>query len=417
MKLLSSSFWAALVASASLALAGCSGASNAIGGGGNQTCTTTPCGIGDNSIQTCTTEPSGGCSTVTYTVGGQSFQCNSCSGCTSAAQQAATACVNGPTDGGTGNDGGVTDGGDSGVCSAPVACGSGGRTYEECTIVGAGGACVSIDYRTSDGHNFSCPGCESCAAIAEDLQSYCATPPSDSGTGQTACSTSVACGNTGTTYEECTTTSGGACESIEYKLSNGLSYACASCSNCSAAQQSLDAYCSGTVSPTTNCTSWANCGGSSLEYEECTTSLNGTCESIYYQTSDSEMFQCNSCGDCGAALSSMESYCASTETPVTTCGAYAACGDGSVEYELCTTTTGGACTSEYYSTTDGNTFSCTGCDCSSASTSLANYCASLTENTCSPACTSGYLCCNCSGTEECLSSGGGIDTCASYGCE
>ena len=412
MKLLSSSFWAALVASASLALAACSGASNGIGGGGNQTCQTVACGANGSTYTECSTPASGGCSNFQYSANGQTQTCNTCTGCAQALQTVLTACLSEPIDGGG------SDGGDSGVCSAPVACGSGGRTYEECTIVGAGGSCVSIDYRTSDGHNFSCPGCQSCAGVAENLQSYCATPPGDGGTGKTACSTSVACGNTGTTYEECTTTaSGGGCESIEYKLSNGLSYACASCSNCSAAQQELDAYCSGTDNPTTNCTSWATCGSSSLEYEECTTSVNGTCESIYYQTSDSEMFQCNSCGDCGAALSSMESYCASTETPVTTCGAYAPCGSGSVEYELCTTTTGGVCTSEYYSTTDGNTFTCTGCDCSSAGTSLSTYCASLNASTCSPACTAGYLCCNCSGTEECLSSGGGIDTCSSYGCE
>jgi hypothetical protein len=412
MKLVASSFWAALVATASLALAACSGASNGIGNGnGNQTCTTTPCGAGGNSIQTCTGEPSGGCSQVTYTVGGQSFSCSSCQGCTSAAQQAAMACLSDPGDGG-GGDGG------NGTCSAAVPCGAGGRTYQECTTLGAGGACVSLDYKTSDGHNFTCAGCQECASVAENLQNYCATTPGDGGNGNTSCSTAVSCGNTGTTYQECTTTgAGGACTSIEYKISNGVSYTCAGCGNCTAALESLDAYCAGTVNPTTSCTAWASCGSSSLDYEQCTTSLNGTCESIYYQSSDNQMFTCSSCSDCSAALSSLESYCASTVNPVTSCGAAAACGSTGVTYELCTTSSGGTCTSEYYSTSDGNTFTCTGCNCSTAGSQLSTYCASLTTSTCSLTCTTGDICCTCSGTQECLSTNGGLDSCASYGCQ
>ena len=211
MNLLASSFWSTLVAGAALALAACSGASNGIGGSSNQTCTTTPCGTTSNSIQTCTSQPTGGCSNVTYSVGGQSFSCNTCQGCTGAAQSAAMACINDPVDGGGTDSGNAT-------CSASIPCGTGGRTYQECTTLGAGGACESIDYKTSDGHNFTCAGCQNCATVAENLQTYCAMPPGDGGTGSTSCSSAVSCGNTGTTYQECTTTgAGGACESIEYK--------------------------------------------------------------------------------------------------------------------------------------------------------------------------------------------------------
>jgi hypothetical protein len=413
MNLVSSSFWAALVASASLAIAACSGASNGIGNGnGNQTCTTTPCGTSGNSIQTCTSQPSGGCSNVTYTVGSQSFSCSSCQGCTAAAQQAAQACLSEPVDGG-GSDGG------NGTCSAAVPCGADGRTYQECTILGADGTCASLDYKTSDGHNFSCPGCMNCASVAENLQSYCATAPTDGGGGNTSCSTAVSCGNTGTTYQECTTTSAGACTGIAYKISNGVSYSCASCGNCTAALEDLDAYCAGTGA-TTACTAWEACGDSAtLQYEQCTTSLDGTCETIYYQSSDSQMFTCNSCGDCSAALTSLESYCNSTVTPVTNCAAPAACGSGSVTYELCTTTTGSTCTSEYYSTSDGNTFTCSGCDCTTAGSQLSTYCASLNTSNCNPACTTGNICCLCNSgtTYECLSSSGGTLTCASYTCQ
>jgi hypothetical protein len=103
---------------------------------------------------------------------------------------------------------------------------------------------------------------------------------------------------------------------------------------------------------------------------------------------------------------------------VTTCGSYSACGSTGVEYQLCTTSTGGTCTGEYYSTTDGNTFTCSGCDCTAASSQLSSYCASLGGVSCGgTTCTSGELCCTCTGVQECLSSNGGSDTCASYGCQ
>jgi len=413
MNLSAASLWSTLVTAACLALAACSGASNGIGGSGNQTCSNIPCGANGATYSQCSTPSSGGCADVQYSANGQTTSCNTCAGCTQAIQTVIAACMSEPLDGG-GSDAG------NGNCSAAVPCGSGGRTYQECTTVSTGGACESLDYRTSDGHNFTCPGCQNCGAVAQNLQTYCASPPDDGGSGNTSCSPAVSCGNTGTTYEECTTTgSGGACTSINYKISNGLSYKCASCGDCSTALQSLDAYCAGTVQPTTSCTASQLCSPSqTLLYQQCTTSLGGACQDIYYETSDSQMFTCNSCSDCSSALSNLESYCGST-TPVTTCGSPAQCGSGSVTYELCTTSSGQTCTSEYYSTSDGNTFTCTGCDCTNAATQLSNYCASLgTTSNCSPSCAAGDLCCFCSGTTyECLSSSGGAFDCATYGCQ
>jgi hypothetical protein len=415
----SPSFWSALAAAAMLALAACSGASNGIGGS-QQNCSSTPCGANGSTIQTCTAQPQGGCSQVTYAVGGQTFSCNSCQGCTQAASAAAQACLNDPGDGGTGDGG--TDSGGNQSCSAAVPCGTNGDQYQECTTLSSTGTCLSIDYKTSDGRNFTCDGCQNCAGIAVNLQNYCGTNPSpDAGTGSTTCSPAIQCGSTGDTYEECTTTNGsGTCTAVAYRVSNGVSYSCASCSDCSTAVESLDTFCAGSVTPVTNCTTWATCGSSSLEYEQCTVSENGSCTSVYYETSDAQEFGCTSCGNCSAALSSMESYCASTVQPVTSCGSYSACGTTGVEYQLCTTSTGGTCTGEYYSTTDGNTFTCSGCDCTTASSQLSSYCASLTSgNVCSPACTTGYICCSCGSpaTLECLSSNGGVDNCGSYGCE
>lgn len=417
---------AALCAAAwSLAgLAGCSSASNGLGGGGHQTCVPETCATGGETYQFCTTtDPStGACTGQGFSLNGQTFDCASCGQCTDAVQQVSAACEGTPGDGGTGSSSGSSSGGGSGsssggssggACSTPQQCGTGGRTYQECTNLNASGQCVAIVYKTSDGQSFTCPGCTSCTGVAQQLASYCAS------SGTESCTSSVPCGSSGLTYEECTTTgTGGACESIQYKVSSGQTYTCASCSDCTAAVDSLDTYCQNQGTATTNCTSWATCGSSSLTYETCTTSLNGACQSVYYQTSDGNTFDCNSCGDCSSASSSMQSYCASQAT-MTSCGSATACGNTGVTYEECETTTGGTCTSIYYTTTDGQTFTCNSCsDCSAASSSLSTYCASLTGTTCGTStCSSGYLCCNCSGTEECLSSGGGLDTCASYGCQ
>jgi hypothetical protein len=155
-----------------------------------------------------------------------------------------------------------------------------------------------------------------------------------------------------------------------------------------------------------------------VSYEMCTTSLNGVCQSVYYETSDGYTYNCNSCGDCSSASTSMNDHCA-TQSTSTTCGAATSCGSTGVTYEQCETTTGGSCTSIYYQTTDGQLYTCNSCsDCTTASSSLQSYCSSLTGTTCGAStCTSGYLCCNCSGTEECLSDGGGLYTCSSYGCQ
>lgn len=424
-----SSILAAVLGAASLllsGLAGCSSASNGLGGGGHQTCSSATCPNGQTYQECTSTDPGSGACSASYSVGGQTFNCASCGDCSQAAQQVAAACE-GSTggDGGTGSSSGggsgSSSGGGNGACSSPQACGKGGRTYVECTNLNTAGQCEAIVYKTSDGQSFTCPGCTSCSGAAQQLATYCTTSSSggDGGTGHESCTSSVPCGGSGLTYEECTTTgSGGVCEQIRYKVSDGNVYTCASCSDCTAAVNSLDTYCQNQGNPTTNCTNWATCGTSSLSYETCTTSLNGACQSIYYETSDGYSYTCNSCSDCSSASSSMENHCAA-QTTSTSCGSSSACGNTGVTYEQCTTTTGGSCTSIYYSTSDGNTFTCNSCgDCSSASSSLSSYCASLSGTTCgSTTCTSSDLCCDCSGTMECLSSGGGVYTCSSYGCQ
>lgn len=415
-------FWTFLASSVVLTLAACTGASNPLGGGGTQNCQQVPCGNGD-SINECVSQPSGGCSDITYQVGGQTFSCNSCQGCGQAQQQATTACINGSgssSGGGSGSSSGGGSGSSSGsgggttTCSGTASCGTSGITYASCTTV-ENGACTGMAYRTSTGQTFHCNGCTNCATAAQELTSYC-DGAADGGGGQTTCGSALSCGNTGYTYQQCTTLTNGACTGIAYQVSNGLTYQCNGCNDCSAALQQVASYCQNTT-PTTSCTSWTTCGTSSLSYESCTTSAGGACQAMYYETSDSQTFSCNTCSDCSAAVTNMEAHC-TAQTTTTSCGSATACGSTGVTYQLCETSTGGTCQSEYYSTTDGHTYTCSGCDCTTASATLGTYCASLGSFACGTGtCTSGQLCCNCSGTEECLSSNGGTYTCSSYGCQ
>lgn len=321
---------------------------------------------------------------------------------------------------GSGGSSSSSGGGGNTTCAGMSACGTEGKSYQVCTTLDATThACKSIDYKTSDGHDFDCNcDAQSCGVAVQKLQSYCANPDGDGGSGNTTCTPSQPCGSTGSSYQQCTTTStGGACLGISYKLSNGITFQCASCGDCSGAVSSLDSYCQGGGTPMTTCTASATCATSDLTYQECTTTLNGTCTGMYYQTSDLQTFTCAACGNCSAASGSMESYCSSMST-MTSCGSPTACGSTGVTYQSCTMTQSGSCTEAYYSTSDGNQFTCNSCsDCSSAITSLDSYCASLGGTACGGlTCSSGYLCCNCSGADQCLSSNSGTYTCATYLC-
>ncbi|HEY8040660.1 MAG TPA: hypothetical protein VIF15_12730 [Polyangiaceae bacterium] len=344
--------FAGLIMAAALALP-FSGCNVTTSSGNNQSCQSTPCGSG-TSIQVCTqTDAAGACSGISYAVGGKTFDCNSCTDCTQAAVDATQQCqaVLGGGDGGigTGNDGGTG----LGNCSTPSPCGSQGKTYQECTTLGAGGTCSNITYRTSDGQQFSCNGCSSCATAAQELAQYCT---SGTGIGNTTCSSPTSCGTGGLSYQECTTTS-----------------------------------------------------------------ATGQCTEIQFKVSDGQVYTCASCGNCTAASSQLSNHCAGTSTGGTTCSTSTACGSTGVTYDVCTTTNSlGTCTQIAYDTSDGQVFSCVGCsDCSSASTSLSNYCASLgsTGQQCgTTTCGSAATCCNCSGTPVCYTLTSGL-TCASYGCQ
>jgi hypothetical protein len=423
MKSIAWRFLLGLAAALALAIAaGCTSASN----NATKCASTTQCG--GNLSECVTNDANGVCIAKSYTVGGQSFDCHSCIDCAAAETQAAQVCAGVPADDGGTSSGGTSSGGTSsggtsssggdggtGVCSAKTPCGTSGVTYQECTKLAANGTCESIDYVTSDGHTFTCPGCTSCSSAAAQLAQYCANP---GGTPTTTCSAAIACGSGGLTYEQCTTSNAGACKSIEYRVSNGAVYTCASCSSCSAADQQLTSYCANQGTPTTSCSSSTTCGSNGLTYTQCTTySAGGTCESSTYEVSNGTAYTCASCSNCTSAYDSVQSYCSSQVSPTTSCSTSYACGSTGATYYTCTTSTGSTCDSITYETSTGNSWQCATCsDCTSAYDNMTNYCASLNGASCgTTTCGSTATCCDCSGTYECISIPAGY-TCASYGC-
>lgn len=222
-------------------------------------CEMVACGVGET-MQVCTTTGAeGACASIAYEVGGQSFACSSCTDCAQAVELATQACgtaATTPPTMGTKNPpadaGSPPPSGGSTSCEATVACGGAGGGYQECVTTGANGACASISFRTNDGQTFACSGCE-CTSAEQQLAGYCeAEGPTgdagvgseDAGAGGTTCSTAVACGSNGTTYQACTTTDGaGGCAQISYQTSDGQSFDCNGCSDCSSAIEQVTSYC------------------------------------------------------------------------------------------------------------------------------------------------------------------------------
>jgi len=322
----------------------------ALGLGGAPTCESVACGA-SGSMKICTsTSAEGACSGISYEVGGKTFSCGSCTDCEQAATQASQVCETGAAgdaDGGflspgdAGSSGGP--GGGSTTCAAAVACGTSGTTYQECVTTGAGGVCSSITMKTSDGRSFACSGCE-CTQAAEELASYCGDGSGgggvDSGTGGssgTTCSGQVPCGSDGSTYQECTTVQNGACSQVTYQTSDGQSFSCTGCSDCSSAVTQLESYCGEETSDAgsggTTCGSAVTCGSNGTTYQACTTTDGtGACTQIVYETSDGQSFSCNGCSDCSSAAQELSSYCSGSgsssggqQCGSVTCGSAAAC--------------------------------------------------------------------------------------------
>jgi hypothetical protein len=403
---------------AALAFVVAAGCNTTAANGSPQCDPPTACGTHGGGMSKCVTNDANGvCASTAYEVGGQSFNCHSCLDCTEARSQAETACLtSGGGDGGTGSSSGASSGG--GDCSAKAACGASGITYQECTVLTPSGACASIAYKTSDGKDFACAGCANCQTAAAQLSQYCST---SGGKPTTTCSSAIACGSGGVTYQQCTTTNAGVCESIQYRVSNGSVYTCASCGDCSSATSQLTSYCSSQGNPTTSCSSPTTCGSNGLTYKECTTySAGSACISAEYQVSDGATYACAGCGNCTSAYDSVASYCASQGNPTTSCSSTYACGGSGDTYQYCTTTSGSTCDSVQYTTSTGYSWTCATCsDCSSAYSSVTSYCSSLgsTGQTCgSVTCGSAATCCYCTSAYTCISLSAGM-TCASFGCQ
>jgi hypothetical protein len=125
-----------------------------------------------------------------------------------------------------------------------------------------------------------------------------------------------------------TTTSNGQCAAAEYTHA-GKTFACKSCTDCTAAAQSAVADCtggsssssSGGTTPTQTCTPIsASClVGGSLSY--CNTYNGSTCTNALYKHG-TKTFACNSCTDCTAAYG--EAY-VSCQDAVGGCSDLASC--------------------------------------------------------------------------------------------
>jgi hypothetical protein len=130
----------------------------------------------------------------------------------------------------------------------------------------------------SDGVKYACAGCGNCSAAYDQVSSYCASQAGPT----TSCSSTYACGNSGATYEYCTTSTGSTCDSVQYTTSTGYSWTCASCSDCSSAYSSVTSYCAslgstGQTCGSTTCGSAATCCYCTSAYECISLTAGLTC--------------------------------------------------------------------------------------------------------------------------------------------
>jgi hypothetical protein len=248
----------------------------------------TTCGTNGATYEECETTLNGVCQSIYYySSTGVEYVCSSCSDCSAAASDMTSYCSSQTT---------------TTSCSGAVTCGSNGATYEECETV-SDGSCTSIYYYATTGVEYVCNSCADCSTAAADMTSYCSSQ-----TTTTSCGSATTCGSTGVTYEECEVVADGVCSSIYYYSSNGVEYACNSCSDCTTAYDDMTSYCS-SLSTTTTCGTSTACGSNGLTYEWCENETSGTCTSIYYISSNDVEYACNSCSDCTAAYDDMVSYC------------------------------------------------------------------------------------------------------------
>jgi hypothetical protein len=114
--------------------------------------------------------------------------------------------------------------------------------------------------------------------------------------------------------------------------------------------------------------------GSGRHYQVCN---SGGADGCSFLTSDNSRFQCRSCGDCQQAMALVTAWCGSTGGATGSGGSSSltcqssACAGGGMEYEFCTSSTGGQC--EFHA--GGQTFSCRSCvDCNDAAAQVASWC-------------------------------------------
>lgn len=173
----------------------------------------------------------------------------------------------------------------------------------------------------------------------------------------------------------CHTTADNVCITATARY-GGREWACASCSDCTAAAVSAELACNwdthgggapsssgATPAPTTECATLKGFCTSGGPVKQCRTTSGSTCVAAYYEH-DGQTFACNGCDDCAAAAASAQTACeAPPPEQCTSLKSFCPKG-GPIQY--CTTTVSGVCTGARY-THDGKSFSCASCgDCKGA---------------------------------------------------
>ena len=214
--------------------------------------------------------------------------------------------------------------------------------------------------------------------------------------GSESCTAPAACG-TGLTMQACTAQDpSGRCEQIVYRTSDGKSYPCNGCNDCTQAATALSQSCAGAPigssggtsggtssgssgaipdAGPSNCQQGSSClGGGSIQI--CTVDgPGGACASITYKVG-AQTFACASCSDCKQAADQATVACSGNDGGGTeTCQKGATCPNNGVTLSFCYTTAGGSCVGARYTTSKGSSYPCVSCnDCKDASAAAAAEC-------------------------------------------
>jgi hypothetical protein len=139
-------------------------------------------------------------------------------------------------------------------CNSDTVCGDG--SYRLCS-----GGASDCYYSTSDGQKFHCTTCGDCSNALQLVDTWCVQHPgrSTGGSGSNDVCQRSTCASGSGWFDACASPSGSSCS---IKTSDGMTYACNSCSDCTAAAMNAANWCAGGGSNTTTGGNNTTTGGS-----------------------------------------------------------------------------------------------------------------------------------------------------------